>query len=149
MDSNLEKEENYHNFLCFCSLICLLNGKKLNIPNVFLAVLKNEAYKTLLKYLLTIDNDYDLFKFFLEHDPKISKSKHITKFLNSSKGSDLKRNVYGFSTENIQRVSRRVAKGKKSPVQAPKKLRQPERNNKTLPNKTRKTLQKQSRNKSK
>lgn len=146
---DLEKVENHHNFLCFCSLICLLNGKKLNIPNIFLAVLRNEAYKSLMKYMLTIDNDYDLFKFFLDYDPKISKSKHITKFLNSNKGTEIKKNVYGFSRENIQRVPRRVTKGKKPALQKKKELSKPERNSKTLPIKTRTTVSKQSRNKRK
>ena len=63
MDLNADKNESNHNFLCFCSLICIINGKKLNLPNIFLLVLKNEAYKSLLKYMLTIDNDFDLFKF--------------------------------------------------------------------------------------
>lgn len=122
IDLDLEKLENNHNFLCFCSLLCLLNGKKLNIPNIFLLVLKNDVYRSLLKYMLTIDNDYDLLKFFLEYDPKISKSKHITKFLNSTKGFALKKSLYGFSRENLQRVSRRVKKSEKPAIQRKKKL---------------------------
>ena len=121
-DLDLEKVENDHNFLCFCSLLCLLNGKKLNIPNIFLLVLKNEAYRSLLKYMLTIDNDYDLLRFFLEYDPKISKSKHITKFLNSTRGFELKKNLYGFSRSDLQRVPRRIKKSQKSTIQKKKKL---------------------------
>lgn len=147
MDSDIIKSENNHNFLCFCSLICLLNGKKLNIPNIFLAVLKNEAYKNLMKYMLTIDNDYDLFKFFIDYDPKISKSKHITKFLNSSKGSEIRRNVYGFTRENIQRVPRRITKSKKSPLQKKEEFSKHKRDHKTLPSKTREAISKQSRDK--
>lgn len=126
-----------------------MNGKKLNIPNIFLLVLKNEAYRSLLKYMLTIDNDYDLLKFFIDYDPKISKSKHITKFLNSSKGCEIKKKSYGFKRENIQRVSRRITKIKKSPIQKTEKLPEPERNVKSVPVKARKIVQKQSRNKSK
>ena len=62
MENDLEKNELNHNFLCFCSLLCIINGKKLNLPNIFLLVLKNETYKSLMKYMLTIDNDYDLLK---------------------------------------------------------------------------------------
>jgi hypothetical protein len=118
-----ERKENNHNFLSFCSLMCIINGKKLNIPNIFLLVLKNEVYKNLLKYLLTIDNDYDLFKFFIDYDYTISKSKYISKYLNSIQGSKIKKNVYGFTKKNIQRASKRIKKVKKSSVQNKKKLR--------------------------
>jgi len=117
MELDTDKKENNHNFLCFCSLVCIINGKKLNLPNIFLLVLKNETYKTLLKYLLTIDNDYDLFKFFIDYDSTISKSKYISKYLNSSQGVRNKKNVYGFRKDNLQRASKRIKKVKKQTVQ--------------------------------
>jgi len=127
MDTESSKSENNHNFLCFCSLICIINGKKLNLPNIFLLVLKNETYKNLLKYLLTIDNDYDLFKFFIEYDSSISKSKYISKYLNSSHGTKIKKNVYGFRKDNLQRASKRVKKVKKQTLQNKKKLHEDKR----------------------
>ena len=122
MDFESEKNELNHNFLCFCSLVCIINGKKMNLPNIFLLVLKNDSYKALLKYMLTIDNDYDLFKFFIDYDATISKSKYISKYLNSDKGTKIKKNVYKFRKDDIQRVFKRVKKGKKPAVQAKKKL---------------------------
>jgi hypothetical protein len=122
MELDTDKKENNHNFLCFCSLVCIINGKKLNLPNIFLLVLKNEAYKNLLKYLLTIDNDYDLFKFFIDFDSTISKSKYISKYLNSSQGVRIKKNVYGFRKNNLQRTPKRVKKVKKQTVQVKKRL---------------------------
>ena len=122
MENELEKEELSHNFLCFCSFICIINGKKLNLPNIFLLVLKNETYKSLLKYMLTIDNDYDLLKFFIDYDCTISKSKYISKYLNSNQGTKVKKNVYGFRKDNIQRVSKRVKKVKKSTLQTKEKF---------------------------
>ena len=122
MEINLEKNENTHNFLCFCSLMCMIQGKKLNLPNIFLLILKNETYKNLLKYLLTIDNDYDLFKFFIDYDSSISKSKYISKYLNSSQGVKIKKNVYKFRKDNLQRASKRVKKVKKQAVQDKKRL---------------------------
>jgi len=116
MEKELENNELNHNFLCFCSLICIVNGKKLNLPNIFLLVLKNETYKSLLKYMLTIDNDYDLLKYFIDYDYTISKSKYISKYLNSNQGTKIKKNVYGFRKDNIQRVPKRIKKVKKSPV---------------------------------
>jgi hypothetical protein len=122
MEIDSDKKEDDHNFLCFCSLMCIINGKKLNLPNIFLLVLKNENYKNLLKYMLTIDNDYDLFKFFIDFDSTISKSKYISKYLNSTQGTKIKKNVYGFRKENIQRVPKRIKKRKGTPVQSSKKL---------------------------
>lgn len=116
MEKELENNELNHNFLCFCSFICIVNGKKLNLPNIFLLVLKNETYKSLLKYMLTIDNDYDLLKYFIDYDYTISKSKYISKYLNSNQGTKIKKNVYGFRKDNIQRVPKRIKKVKKSPV---------------------------------
>ena len=122
MDSN--KNENTHNFLCFCSLICTINGKKMNLPNIFLLVLKNDAYKILLKYMLTIDNDYDLFKYFIDYDATISKSKYISKYLNSNQGTRIKKDVYGFTKENLQRAPKRVKKSKKPAFQAKARILQ-------------------------
>ena len=136
MENELEKNELNHNFLCFCSLICIINGKKLNLPNIFLLVLKNETYKSLLKYMLTIDNDYDLLKFFIDYDCTISKSKYISKYLNSNQGTKIKKNVYGFRKDNIQRVSKRVKKVKKPTVQTKEELSKDKRKNKAVSTKT-------------
>lgn len=84
--SSIEKRETEHNFLCFCSLMCMLSGKKLNLPNVFLLVLKHPKYKQILKSLVSIDTDFELFKLFIEYEPSLSKSKYISKFLNSREG---------------------------------------------------------------
>jgi pantothenate kinase len=102
--------------------MCLINGKKLNLPNIFLLLLNNDAYKALLKHMLTIDNDFDLFKFFIDYESSISKSKYISKYLNSNQGIRIKKDVYGFRKSDLQRVSKRVKKRKKSAVQAEKRL---------------------------
>ena len=142
IDTDATKIENDHNFLCFCSLMCILNGKKLNLPNIFLLVLKNEAYKSLLKYMLTIDNDYDLFKFFIDYDSKISKSKYISKYLNSVQGVKIKKNVYRYTKTNLQRVSKRNKRSKKPTVQKKEGLRDSERNIQIVPSKVIKTISK-------
>jgi pantothenate kinase len=96
----------------------------MNLPNIFLLVLKNDAYKILLKYMLTIDNDYDLFKYFIDYDATISKSKYISKYLNSNQGTRIKKDVYGFTKENLQRAPKRVKKGKKPAFQAKARILQ-------------------------
>lgn len=136
MENDLEKNELNHNFLCFCSLLCIINGKKLNLPNIFLLVLKNETYKSLMKYMLTIDNDYELLKHFIDYDYTISKSKYISKYLNSNQGTKVKKNVYKFRKNNIQRISKRKKKSKKPTVSTKEKLPKAGRNNKTVSTKT-------------
>ena len=132
MENDLEKNELNHNFLCFCSLLCIINGKKLNLPNIFLLVLKNETYKSLMKYMLTIDNDYELLKHFIDYDYTISKSKYISKYLNSNQGTKVKKNVYKFRKGNIQRISKRKKKSKKPTVSTEEKLPKTRRNDKVV-----------------
>lgn len=66
--------------------MCMLVGKRLNLPNIFLLILKTPKYKQVLKDLVSIDTDFELFKLFIEYDPTLSKSKYISKFLNSREG---------------------------------------------------------------
>tara|TARA_R110000868_G_scaffold383143_2_gene649907 strand:+ start:417 stop:671 length:255 start_codon:yes stop_codon:yes gene_type:complete len=73
---------NEHNFACFCGLLCIIYGKKLNLPNIFILLLQNKIYRTILKELIDVDTDFALFKFCINYDPTISKSKYISKFLN-------------------------------------------------------------------
>jgi hypothetical protein len=77
--------ETMHNFLSFCTFIYIINGKKLNLANIFLLCLKNEAIKKLYKKVLEVDNDFYAFKMFFEFDPTLYKSKYIMKFLNREK----------------------------------------------------------------
>ena len=80
--ANLVDEESTHLFLCFCSFVMNLKGKKLSIQNVFIHVLSNEKLKNILKEILNIETDFELVKVFLNFDPTIAKSKYVTKFTN-------------------------------------------------------------------
>lgn len=81
--SDLIAEESNHLFLCFCTLVMNLKGKKLSIQNVFIQTLQSEKFRNIFKELLNLDTDYELVKVFLDFDPMIAKSKYVTKFLNS------------------------------------------------------------------
>lgn len=83
--TNLIEEETTHLFLCFCTFVMNLKGKKLSIQNVFVQTLSSEKLKGIMKDILNIDTDYELVKVFLDFDPTIAKSKYVTKFLNSKK----------------------------------------------------------------
>jgi hypothetical protein len=71
--------------LSYCSLCTLIKGKKLSFQNVFVLTLEDKYLKNILKTLLGVDSDYELFKIFLDYDPTITKSKYITKFINKKK----------------------------------------------------------------
>jgi len=98
-DSIVEEEIN-HLFLCFCTFVNNLKGKKLSIQNVFVTTLQEEKLKTILKTILSLDSDQELVKVFLEYDPTIAKSKYVTKFINNLSKANKSRNDKT-STKNI------------------------------------------------
>ena len=120
--SNFDENSSEGNFLKFCSFICILYGKKMNIANIFLLVLKNNTYRDLLKKALDVDTDLQIFRYFIRYDASLSKSKYISKFLNSREGQKLKTNVYGFPKENIQRAFKNKKVNKKSAISDKKRL---------------------------
>lgn len=79
----LEEEETNHLFLCYCSFVNHLKGKKLSIQNVFVTTLQEDKLKTILKTILSLDSDQELVRVFLEQDASISKSKFVTKYVRS------------------------------------------------------------------
>jgi len=73
-------------FLTFCSYICILHNKKLNLANIFLLLLKNEDIKNLFKGMCDLDSDYDCLKYFLQRDPSLHKSKYIKNYITERDG---------------------------------------------------------------
>ena len=74
--------ESDHLLLCFCSFMCIIHGKKLNLPNIFLLLMKNQNYRDLFKTVVCVDTDFDIFKRMIDYDPALSKSKYISKYIN-------------------------------------------------------------------
>jgi hypothetical protein len=81
---NLIEAETLNSFLNFCTFVFLINGKKLNLANIFLLCLKNSQVKSMLKETLGIENDYAALKIFFEFDPTLYKSKYIMKYINKN-----------------------------------------------------------------
>lgn len=73
-----------HGFLSFCTLVCMLKNKKLNLANIFLIMLQEPKIRTIFKNMCDIDSDYDALKKFLEYDITLHKSKYIKNFLDSN-----------------------------------------------------------------
>ena len=81
---NLYETEYTHYFLCFCTLVCLLNNKKLNLANIFLCMLKDKDIRDIFKGLCDISSDYKALKKFLQYDPTLYKSKYIKNYLEAN-----------------------------------------------------------------
>lgn len=83
--NDIVNKELDHLFLCFCTFVMNLKGKKLSVQNVFVQTLQDEKLKNVMKTMMSLDSDYELVRVFLDFDPAISRSKYITKYLNTQK----------------------------------------------------------------
>ena len=83
------KKEYDHLFLSFCTLVCHVHNKKMNLPNIFIVLLKNRELRDVFKQLISIESNYDLFKKFLEQDSTLYKSKYIKNFINDNNIEEL------------------------------------------------------------
>ena len=84
---NIIEQESEHILLSFCTFCTLVKGKKLSLQNVFLLVLQNENFRSILKEMIGVDSNIEIVRLFLGFDPTIAKSKYITKYLNSKKAN--------------------------------------------------------------
>lgn len=83
----LIKRETEHSISCFCTFVSLYKGKKLSMQNILLVILQEPRIRQILKMSLSIDSDQEALLAFIEHDPAILKSKYVTKYVNSVKGT--------------------------------------------------------------
>ena len=81
--SKIEQQEFKTLFLNFCSLVSILNNKKINLANIFLLLLKEKKILELYMTVCEFDHKFEGLKYFLEYDSSIYKSKYIKKYLNS------------------------------------------------------------------
>lgn len=82
--SRIEDEEAKNLFIVFCSLVSILNNKKINLANIFLLLLKEKKVLELYMRVCEFDTEFEGLKYFLEYDNSIHKSKYIKKYLNSA-----------------------------------------------------------------
>lgn len=83
----LIKRETDHHISCFCTFVSMNKGKKLSMQNILLVILQEPKIRQILKTSLSVDSDQEVVLAFIEHDPAILKSKYVTKYVNSVKGS--------------------------------------------------------------
>jgi len=78
-------KETTHIFMGLCSFVSIINNKKINLPNIFILILKNKKLRDFYKLLLDIETDFELVKMFLYFEPSLYKSKYIMKYINSKR----------------------------------------------------------------
>lgn len=66
----------YNSFVAFCSLT---KNKRLTFQNIFTLLINDKDYRDLLKCMLDVDSNLDLYKTLIQLNPSILKSKYITK----------------------------------------------------------------------
>jgi hypothetical protein len=81
--SAIIESESDHLFLCYCSFVNHLKGKKLSIQNVFVATLQEDKLKSIFKTILSLDSDQELVRVFLDQDNTLARSKFVTKYVKS------------------------------------------------------------------
>ena len=75
--------EQKNNFLKFCTLVCIIHNKKLNLANIFLLILQEKQIKKLYMAMCDFDTEMEALKSFFDFDSTLHKSKYIKKYLNS------------------------------------------------------------------
>ena len=70
-----------HIFLSFCSYICIIHNKKMNLANIFILLMKEPEFLESYMTLTEIDTKYEALYSFLHYDTSLHKSKYIKNFL--------------------------------------------------------------------
>ena len=81
--NNIVDLEQKNNFLKFCTLVCIIHNKKLNLANIFLLILQEKQIKKLYMEMCDFDTEMEALKSFFDFDSTLHKSKYIKKYLNS------------------------------------------------------------------
>ena len=79
-----------HLFLSFCSYVCIVKNKKMNLPNIFLWLLKEPELREVFKMISDAETDYDVLRCFLAYDPTLYRSKYIRNYLQTNPEMGLK-----------------------------------------------------------
>lgn len=73
-----------HMFLSFCSYVCIIKNKKMNLPNIFLCLLQEPDLRKTFMELCDVETEYEVFRLFLRYDPSLHRSKYIKNYLSTS-----------------------------------------------------------------
>lgn len=88
--TNTYENEYLHLFLSFCSYVCIVKNKKMNLPNIFLWLLREPELRETFKMVCDVETDYDVLKCFLDHDPTLYRSKYIRNYIQANPNLNVK-----------------------------------------------------------
>jgi len=64
--NNIVDLEQKNNFLKFCTLVCIIHNKKLNLANIFLLILQEKQIKKLYMAMCDFDTEMEALKSFFD-----------------------------------------------------------------------------------
>lgn len=70
-------------FYSFCSFVCMLKNKKMNIANIFITVLSDQELLDLFIHLCDHTSKYDAARTFFSIEPSLQTSKYIKRYINT------------------------------------------------------------------
>ena len=79
---HMYRQDLEHAFYSFCSLVCMLKNKKMNIASVFIEILENEGLQKVFMEICDHQTKYDAVRAFLTIEPALQKSKYIKRYIN-------------------------------------------------------------------
>lgn len=82
--SSLYEKDIEHMFYCFCSFVCLIRNKKMNIANIFLEFLECDTLQETFIELCDHKTKYEAVRHFLTQEPSLQKSKYIKRYINNN-----------------------------------------------------------------
>jgi hypothetical protein len=68
-------------FSKFCSFMCIIHNKKMNLATILLTVLQDELLRNTMKSILDIDDERECIRVFFRKDSTLYKSKYIRKYV--------------------------------------------------------------------
>jgi hypothetical protein len=81
---NLYRQDLEHALYSFCSLVSLINNKKMNIASVFIEILDKKHLLDIYMDLCDHKTKYDAVRSFLTIEPSLQKSKYIKRYINKN-----------------------------------------------------------------
>ena len=80
----LYQQDLEHAFYSFCSLVSMMNNKKMNIASIFIEVLTKKNLLDIYMKLCDHKTKYDAVRSFLTIEPTLQKSKYIKRYINKN-----------------------------------------------------------------
>ena len=81
---SLYRQDLEHAFYSFCSYICIIRNKKMNVASIFIETLQDEYVQEIFMKLCDHKNKYEAVRSFLTIEPSLQKSKYIKRYINKN-----------------------------------------------------------------